>query len=147
MFDRTFSRFYSVHFTVEFLLGQVDITVTYFLHCPTPTMVDAVIYGVLMKFNSITAQEAEQQRSLVVGNDKEIEKLQGNLQTVKAELKEVEKSQFAQKFWFERLKHISSEMNAFLDEWNTPTTKLKVQNEEIVQKACSSIASLLCCFF
>nr|POF22636.1 hypothetical protein CFP56_28366 [Quercus suber] len=119
----------------------------YFLNCPTPTMVDAVIYGVLMKFNSITAQEAEQRRSLVVGNDKEIEKLQGNLQTMKAELKEVEKSQFAQKFWFEKLKHISSEMNAVLDEWNTPTTKLKVQNEENVQKVCSSIASLLCCFY
>ena len=119
------------------------------MYCPTPTIANAVIYGVLnlKQFGSITAQEAEQQRSLVVGNDKEIEKLQGNLQTVKAELKEVEKSQVAQKFWFERLKHISSEMNAFLDEWNTPTTKLKVQNEEIVQKACSSIASLLCCFF
>lgn len=109
-------------------------------------MVDAVIYGVLMKFNSITAQEAEQQRSLVVGNNKKIEKLQGNLKTMKAEIKEVEKSQFAQKFWFEKLKHISSEMNAVLDEWNTPTIKMKVRNEEIVQKVCSSIASLLWCF-
>ena len=109
-------------------------------------MADAVIHGVLMKFNSITAQEAEKQISLAVGIDKEIEKLQGNLQTVKTELNEVDKCQFAQKFWFEKLKHISSETNTFLDKWNTPMIKLILHREKIVQKVCSSIALLLCCF-
>ena len=40
---------------------------SYFLYCPTPTIANAVIYGVLnlKQFGSITAQEAEQQISLV----------------------------------------------------------------------------------
>ena len=71
------------------------------MYCPTPTIANAVIYGVLnlKQFGSITAQEAEQQISLVAVINKKIKKLQGDLQTIKEKFNDVKNINFLHRVW------------------------------------------------
>uniref|UniRef100_A0A2N9ID95 NB-ARC domain-containing protein n=1 Tax=Fagus sylvatica TaxID=28930 RepID=A0A2N9ID95_FAGSY len=100
----------------------------------------------------------KQEIRLVVGVDKEVRKLEGNLRTVKAVLNDAEKRQATDevvKLWPKKLKDISYEMDDVLDEWNTAMIKLKIEKDEeentenahvVKKKVCSFIPSPSCCF-
>ena len=121
-------------------------------------MADALISVLLEQFSSITAREVEQEIRLVVGVDEEVRKLEGNLRTVKAVLKDAEKRQAtdeAVKLWLKKLEDVSYEMDDVLDEWNTAMIKLQIEKDEkententhvVKKKVCSFIPSPSCCF-
>uniref|UniRef100_A0A2N9GFW4 Rx N-terminal domain-containing protein n=1 Tax=Fagus sylvatica TaxID=28930 RepID=A0A2N9GFW4_FAGSY len=117
-----------------------------------------LISVILEQFASIIAREAEQEIRLVVGVDEEVRKLEGNLRTVHAVLKDAEKRQVtdkAVKLWLKKLEDVSYEMDDVLDEWNTAMIKLKIEKDEeentenahvMKKKVCSFIPSPSCCF-
>ena len=121
-------------------------------------MAESLVSALLEQFASIVAWEVEQEIRLVVGVDKEVQKLERNLQTIKAVLDDAEKRQLkeeAVKLWLKNLKDASYEMDNVLDEWNTAMIKLeiekgeeKAENAPILKKkkVCSFIPFSSCCF-
>ncbi|GMY34392.1 putative disease resistance protein RGA4, partial [Fagus crenata] len=121
-------------------------------------MAESLVSALLEQFASIAAREVEQEIRLVVGVDKEVRKLERNLQTIKSVLDDAEKKQLkeeAVKLWLKNLKDASYEMDNVLDEWNTAMIKLeiekgeeKAENAPILKKkkVCSFIPSSSCCF-
>ena len=112
-------------------------------------MTDSLISVLLDQLASIIAREAEQEISLVVGVDEEIQRLEDNLRTVHAVLDDAEKKQVKERavsLWLEKLKEVSYEMDDVLDEWNTAMIKLEIEkkvedenaeNDTDVKKVCS----------
>ena len=120
-------------------------------------MAKGMVTDLMKQLVSIAAQEAKQEIRLVVGVDKEIEKLKDNLQTLEAVLNDAEKRQAtneAVKLWLKKLEDISYEMDDVLDEWNTAMIKSEIQKEDenaendlvVKKKVCSFIPSPSCCF-
>ncbi|KAL0009141.1 hypothetical protein SO802_010643 [Lithocarpus litseifolius] len=119
-------------------------------------MAESLVSSLLEQFASITVQEAEQEIRLVIGVDKEVQKLKGNLRTIQAVLDDAEKRQLkeeAVKLWLKGLKDVSYEMDDVLDEWNTAIIKSEIEKQEkaesspiLKRKVCSFIPSSLCCF-
>jgi hypothetical protein len=116
-------------------------------------MAESLVSALLEQFASIAAREAEQEIRLVVGVDKEVRKLEGNLRTIQAVLDDAEKKQLkdkAVKLWLKKLKDTSYEMDDVLDEWNTALIKSEIEKEEekaenepiLKKKVCSFIPSL-----
>ena len=96
-------------------------------------MAESLVSSLLEQFASITVQEAEQEIRLVVGVDKEVRKLEGNLQIIQAVLDDAEKRQLmeeAVKLWLKRLKDVSYEIDNVLDEWNTTMIKSEIEKPE-----------------
>uniref|UniRef100_A0A2N9IGI5 AAA+ ATPase domain-containing protein n=1 Tax=Fagus sylvatica TaxID=28930 RepID=A0A2N9IGI5_FAGSY len=119
-------------------------------------MAESLASAILKQLVSIVAREAEQEIRLVVGVDKEVRKLQGNLRTIQAVLDDAEKKQLkenAVKLWLEKLKDTFYEMDDVLDEWNTAMIKSEIEKEEekageapiLKKKVCSFIPSSSCC--
>jgi hypothetical protein len=119
-------------------------------------MAEGIVTDLMKQLVSIAAREAEQEIRLVVGVDKEIEKLKDNLQTLEAVLNDAEKRQVtdkAVKLWLKKLEGVSYEMDDVLDEWNTAMIKSEIQKEDenaendlvVKKKVCSFIPSP-CCF-
>ena len=118
-------------------------------------MAESLVSSLLEQFASITVQEAEQEIRLVVGVDKEVRKLEGNLQIIQAVLDDAEKRQLkeeAVKLWLNRLKDVSYEIDNVLDEWNTAMIKSEIEKPEkaesspiLKKKVRSFIPSSSCC--
>ena len=117
-------------------------------------MAEGIVTDLMKQLVSIAAREAKQEIRLVVGVDKEIEKLKDNLQTLKAVVNDAEKRQVtdkAVKLWLKKLEGVSYEMD---DEWNTAMIKSEIQKEDenaendlvVKKKVCSFIPSPSCCF-
>ena len=133
-----------------------------FLYCQSqfhsPTMAEGLVTDLIKQLVSVAAREAEQEIRLVVGVDEEIKKLEGNLRTVKAVLKDAEKKQVTEEavqLWLDKLNNACYEMEDVVDEWSTAMIKLAIQkqneyadNNHIVpkKKVCSFIPSSSCCF-
>ncbi|XP_023892028.1 putative disease resistance protein RGA3 [Quercus suber] len=97
-------------------------------------MADGFISVILEQLALITTQEAEQEIRLVVGVDEEVRRLEGDLRIEHAVLNDAEKRQVkerAVRFWLQKLKEVSYEMDDVLDEWNTAMIKLEI--EKIVE--------------
>uniref|UniRef100_A0A2N9IEK1 Rx N-terminal domain-containing protein n=1 Tax=Fagus sylvatica TaxID=28930 RepID=A0A2N9IEK1_FAGSY len=119
-------------------------------------MAESLASDLLKQLGSIAARQAEQEIRLVVGADKEVRKLQGNLRTIQAVLDDAEKKQLkenAVKLWLEKLKDTFYEMDDVLDEWNTAFIKSEIEKEEekaenapiLKKKVRSFITSSSCC--
>ena len=122
-------------------------------------MAEGLLTDLIKQLVSVAAQQVKQEIRLVVGVDEEIEKLRGNLQTVKAMLNDAEKRQVTEeavKLWLEKLIYVCYKMEDVVDEWNTELIKSAIQKEEkenadnapIIKKkqVCSFIPSPSCCF-
>ena len=120
-------------------------------------MAEGLVTDLIKQLGLIAAREADQEIRLVVGVDKEVEKLKGNLQTVKAVLNDAEKRQVTEevvKLWLEKLNNACYEMEDVVDEWSTAMIKSAIQKEEehaddtivLKKKVCSFIPSPSCCF-
>uniref|UniRef100_A0A2N9GQ19 Rx N-terminal domain-containing protein n=1 Tax=Fagus sylvatica TaxID=28930 RepID=A0A2N9GQ19_FAGSY len=120
-------------------------------------MAEGIVTDLMKQLVSITARQAEQEIRLVVGIDEEVQKLESNLQTVKAVLSDAEKRQVTDetvKLWLEKLKDTCYEMDDVVDEWNTAMIKSEIQKEEenaedapvVMKKVCSFFPSTSCRF-
>ena len=120
-------------------------------------MAEGIVTDLMKQLVSITARQAEQEIRLVVGIDEEVQKLESNLQTVKAVLSDAEKRKVTDetvKLWLEKLKDTCYEMDDVVDEWNIAMIKSEIQKEEenaenapvVMKKVCSFIPSTSCCF-
>ena len=126
----------------------------------SPSMAEELVTDLIKQSLSTAARGAEQEIRLVVGVEKEIRKLEGKLQTVKAVLNDAEKRQVTEeavKVWLEKLNNVCYEMEDVVDEWNTELIKSAIQKEEEEEKnadsapvlkkqVCSFIPSSSCCF-
>ncbi|KAL6335489.1 hypothetical protein AAG906_029732 [Vitis piasezkii] len=91
-------------------------------------MADALVSIVLERLASVL----EQQVTLVVGVESEVDNLKSTLQSIRAVLADAEKRQFSEelvKVWLERLKDISYQMDDVVDGWNTALLKLQIGAE------------------
>ncbi|KAK4542637.1 hypothetical protein RGQ29_033185 [Quercus rubra] len=105
-------------------------------------MAEGLVTDLIKQLLSTAAWGAEQEIRLVVGVEKEIRKLEGNLQTVKAVLNDAEKRQITEeavKLWLEKLNNVCYEMDDVLDEWNTELIKSAIQKEEEEKNADSAL--------
>ena len=120
-------------------------------------MAESLASDLLKQLVSIVAREAEQEIRLVVGVDKEVRKLQGNLQTIQAVLDDAEKKTTERKRCESLVRKtqrhiIFYKMDDVLDEWNTALIKSEIETEEkaenapiLKKKVCSFIPSSSCC--
>ncbi|XP_065637476.1 putative disease resistance protein RGA3 isoform X1 [Quercus suber] len=122
-------------------------------------MAEGLVTDLIKQLLSTAAWGAEQEIRLVVGVEKEIGKLEGNLQAVKGVLNDAEKRQVTEdavKLWLEKLNNVCYEMEDVVDEWNTELIKSAIQKEEEEKNAdnapvlkkkqvCSFIPSPSCC--
>ncbi|KAL0006454.1 hypothetical protein SO802_014015 [Lithocarpus litseifolius] len=72
-------------------------------------MAEGLVTDLIKQLLSTAARGAEQEIRLVVGVEKEIQKLEGNLQSVKAVLIDAEKRQVTEeavKVWLEKLNNV-----------------------------------------
>ncbi|XP_059640478.1 putative disease resistance protein RGA3 [Cornus florida] len=103
-------------------------------------MSDAIITVVLTQLTSIMEREIQQEVRLVVGVDKDIEKLKKTLQAIVHVLNDADKRQIkeeAVKDWLEKLKDASHDVDDLLDEWNTAMLKQqinRIQSPPITKK-------------
>ncbi|XP_075657875.1 putative disease resistance protein RGA3 [Castanea sativa] len=121
-------------------------------------MAEGLVTDLISQLISVVVREAEQEIRLVVGVEKEIEKLKDNLRTVQAVLNDAEKKQVTDdtvKVWLEKLNNVCYKIEDVVDEWNTELIKSAIQNgfEENAENApvmkkqvCSFIPSPSCCF-
>ncbi|KAM4118787.1 hypothetical protein ACJW30_03G008300 [Castanea mollissima] len=96
-------------------------------------MAEGLVTDLIKQLVSVVAREAEQEIRLVVGVDKEVEKLKGNLRTVQAVLNNADKKQVTEEavmVWLEKLNNVCYEMEDVVDEWNTELIKSAIQKEE-----------------
>ncbi|XP_065637479.1 putative disease resistance protein RGA3 isoform X3 [Quercus suber] len=96
-------------------------------------MAEGLVTDLIKQLLSTAAWGAEQEIRLVVGVEKEIGKLEGNLQAVKGVLNDAEKRQVTEdavKLWLEKLNNVCYEMEDVVDEWNTELIKSAIQKEE-----------------
>ncbi|KAM3749881.1 hypothetical protein ACB098_05G219400 [Castanea mollissima] len=108
----------------------------------------------LKPLGSIAVQQIQQEINLIVGVDKEIEKLSNCFENVKAMLNNAEKRQFtkaAVKPPLDQLRDLYYMMDDVLDMWNTASIKSEIQKEERAalkkkKVPCSFFPSLSCCF-
>ncbi|XP_024039350.1 putative disease resistance protein RGA3 [Citrus clementina] len=118
-------------------------------------MVDAIVSAVLKQLNSTAVEEAKEQVRLVTGVEKEVKRLQDNLEAIQAVLADAERRQVKEehvRLWLDKLKQASYDIDDVLDEWNTARGKL--QNEGVdadnalsfLQKLCSSFFPAASCF-
>ncbi|XWS16261.1 hypothetical protein CRYUN_Cryun34aG0069900 [Craigia yunnanensis] len=96
-------------------------------------MADAHVSGVLERLTSIGLQVAENGVRLVVGANKEVEKLSSTFQTIQAVLVDAEKRQVkeqAVKVWLDKLHNVAYDIEDVLDEWNTAILKSQIETDE-----------------
>ncbi|KAJ9692898.1 hypothetical protein PVL29_011820 [Vitis rotundifolia] len=92
-------------------------------------MADALLSIVLDRLASLFQQEV----SLVVGVETEIQSLTDTLQVVRAVVADAEKRQVKEervKVWLQRLKAIAYQMDDVLDEWSTSLLKSQIERAE-----------------
>ncbi|XP_031250408.1 putative disease resistance protein RGA4 [Pistacia vera] len=108
-------------------------------------MADAIVSTVLGQLSSIIGQQIQQEVKLVVGVDKEVEKLKSNLQAIKAVLVDAKERQVNEEtvqLWLEQLKHASYDIEDVLDEWNYATLKMQIKGVEY-----ANVPKKKVCFF
>ncbi|XP_034680802.1 putative disease resistance protein RGA3 [Vitis riparia] len=112
-------------------------------------MADALLSIVLERLASLIDQEV----SLVVGVETEIQSLTVTLQVIRAVVADAEKRQVKEelvKVWLQRLKDIAYQMDDVLDEWSTSLLKSQIERAESPsmskKKVSSCIPSPSICF-
>lgn len=96
-------------------------------------MAEALVSQILEQLISVTTQQIVENVRLVVGVDKQVEKLTSNLEAIQAVLEDAEKRQVKEtsvKRWLDKLKDISYEMDDVLDEWSTAILKNQIHKDD-----------------
>ncbi|ONI16278.1 hypothetical protein PRUPE_3G089000 [Prunus persica] len=96
-------------------------------------MAEALISALLEQLGSIIRKQVEQEVRLVVGVEKEVAKLSHNFKAIQVVLEDAEERQVKElnvKYWLERLKDVSYEMDDVLDLWSTEILKQQIQQQE-----------------
>ncbi|GAV92673.1 NB-ARC domain-containing protein [Cephalotus follicularis] len=102
-------------------------------------MADPLVSAIMEQLVSISLKQAEQQVRLVVGVDKQVEKLTSNLQAIQGVLEDAERKQVKEVSvaqWLCKLKDVSYEIDDVLDEWNTSILKLQIVGAKPKWKVC-----------
>ena len=112
------------------------------------------------QLGSIAVQLAKQEIKLIVGVDKEVQKLQDKLGFIKAMMDDAEErhavKQRTEKLWLEQLQDKYYEMDDVLDTWSTARIKAEIEKEGkpaditapavVKKKVCSFFPSPSRCF-
>ncbi|XP_044474265.1 putative disease resistance protein RGA3 [Mangifera indica] len=116
-------------------------------------MAEALVSAVIEQLISVVGEGIQQEVRLVVGVDKEVEKLKSNLDDIRAVLVDAEERQVEEKtveLWLDRLKQASYNIEDVLDEWNYALLEQRINQgvENVLipgkKKVCFSFPS--CCF-
>ena len=123
-------------------------------------MAEALVSHILAQLISITSQQIVENVRLVVGVDKQVEKLTTNFLAIQAVLEDAERRQVKEatvRLWLDNLKDVSFEMEDVLDEWSTAILKSQIDkgNDKdddinallLVSKKVSSFMSSSCFSF
>ncbi|GAV75245.1 LOW QUALITY PROTEIN: NB-ARC domain-containing protein, partial [Cephalotus follicularis] len=101
-------------------------------------MADPILSVLLEQLTSILRQQVEQEVRLVVGVEKQVQRLQSSLGDIQAVLEDAERRQFKErttvKQWLYRLKDVSYDMDDVLDEWNFTILKQVSVRRDIALK-------------
>ena len=111
------------------------------------SMAEGLVSTVLERLASVIQQQIQQEVRLVVGAEKDVQKLTNTLRNIRAVLVDAEKRQVkeeAVKIWLEDLKGLAYDIDNVLDEWSSSILKLQIQGVEFDdtithKKVCSSI--------
>ncbi|ONI35478.1 LOW QUALITY PROTEIN: hypothetical protein PRUPE_1G538500 [Prunus persica] len=114
-------------------------------------MAEAMVSVLLEQLASITRKQIEEEVSLVVNVEQEVENLIFHLNAVKAVLQDAEERQVHEaKNWLHNLEDVSYDINDVLDEWNTEILKHQVEKQEkealTKRKVCFFIPPPSVCF-
>ncbi|XP_075662975.1 putative disease resistance protein RGA1 [Castanea sativa] len=123
-------------------------------------MAEALVSHILEQLISITSQQIVENVRLVVGVDKQVEKLTTNFLAIQAVLEDAERRQVKEatvRLWLDNLQDMSFEMEDVLDEWSTAILKSQIDkgNDKdddinallLVSKKVSSFMSSSCFSF
>ncbi|KAH7565429.1 hypothetical protein JRO89_XS09G0205500 [Xanthoceras sorbifolium] len=112
-------------------------------------MAEAVVSTILGQLASVLQQQVEEEVSLVVGVDEEVQKLTSNFQAIESVLEDAECKQVKVKAvgdWLDKLKDVSYDIEDVLDEWNTAIQKLRIMEDENASKLVTKVCSLMSCY-
>ncbi|KAL5757606.1 hypothetical protein ACOSP7_020217 [Xanthoceras sorbifolium] len=112
-------------------------------------MAEAVVSTILGQLASVLQQQVEDEVSLVVGVDEEVQKLTSNFQAIESVLEDAECKQVKVKAvgdWLDKLKDVSYDIEDVLDEWNTAIQKLRIMEDENASKLVTMVCSLMSCY-
>ncbi|XP_044482976.1 putative disease resistance protein RGA4 [Mangifera indica] len=93
-------------------------------------MAESLVSGVLEQLISVIGEGIQQKVRLIVGVDKEVEKLRSNLEAIQAVLVDAEERQVKEKtveLWLDRLKQASYDIEDVLGGWNYAILKQKLR--------------------
>ncbi|BFG19408.1 hypothetical protein CerSpe_056820 [Prunus speciosa] len=96
-------------------------------------MAGALVSMVLEQLASITRKQIEEEVSLVVNVDREVENLILHFNAIQAVLQDAEERQVKDanvRNWLRNLEDVSYDINDVLDEWNTEILKHQIEKEE-----------------
>lgn len=116
-------------------------------------MSDPALSAVLTQLGSILESQIRQELRLVMGVDKDIEKLKNTLLSIDAVLADAEKKQVKEKTveqWLQRLQEVVYEMDDVLNEWSTALLKIEIEGLENAtgpqEKVCFFLSLPCFCF-
>ncbi|KAG5223387.1 disease resistance protein [Salix suchowensis] len=95
-------------------------------------MADALVSPILELLIKITAQQVQEEVNLVVGVEKQVDKLKSNLIDIRSVLEDAERKQVKDKairVWLDKLKDVCYDMDDVLDEWSTAILTWKMDEE------------------
>lgn len=105
-------------------------------------MAEALISAVLEQLGSFTREQLQHEWSLISGIGGKVEKLTSSLEAIRAVLVDAEKRQIEDdsvRNWLWRLKEVSFQIDAVLDEWNTAILRADIlKKEHPFRKVCFS---------
>ncbi|KAH7547525.1 putative disease resistance protein RGA3 [Ziziphus jujuba] len=119
-------------------------------------MAEYLVSSILEQLGSITRGWLEEKVKLIKGVEETVEKLQSNLQGIRAVLEDAEKKQLndaSVRDWLEKLKEVSFDMDDVLDEWVASILKSEIdpaergKNDDVLyskNEVCFSMPSCFC---
>ncbi|KAG5223392.1 disease resistance protein [Salix suchowensis] len=114
-------------------------------------MADALVSPILELLIKLGAQQVQEEVNLVVGVEKQVDKLKSNLIDIQSVLEDAERKQVKDKavrVWLDKLKDVCYDMDDMLDEWSTAilTWEMDEENTHSLKKMrCSFMRSPCFC--
>ncbi|CAL1384889.1 unnamed protein product [Linum trigynum] len=108
-------------------------------------MAAAIVSQVLSQLGSIVTEELKQRGRLVLGAEKDVEKLTSTFTAIEALLLDAEERQLKSasiENWLKKLKDVSYEIDDMLDEWRTEILKQRLEGDDDVVGGCLELKLL-----
>ncbi|CAK7337001.1 unnamed protein product [Dovyalis caffra] len=117
-------------------------------------MAESLVSPLLEQITTIATQQVQEEVTLVVGVEEEVEKLTSNLSAIQAVLEDAERRQLKEavvRDWINKLKQLVYDIDDVLDEWSTAILKRQTheeaENQAVSKKmVCSFLPSPCSCF-